>query len=120
MIGDVLGNLVRNAVKFMGERAERRVTLVAIDRGATVRVEVRDTGPGMSPATAAACFEPFRRGEGVSEPGTGLGLATVRRLVQSHGGEVRVFTREGEGSTFVVDLPRARQSRQRNDAAMTS
>ncbi len=75
---------------------------------ATLRAVVSDTGIGMSPAYLEHLFDPFSREEDtrttVTE-GTGLGMAITKRLVDLLGGEIRVQSREGEGSTFRVSLP---------------
>lgn len=76
--------------------------------GQYVSLLVSDTGTGMSPEVRAKIFEPFftTKGEGT---GTGLGLATVSRIVKSHGGFLRVESQIDEGTTFEVFLPRASQ-----------
>jgi signal transduction histidine kinase len=74
------------------------------DAGATFEVE--DTGPGIPREALGRLFQPFERA--TQRPGgAGLGLATVRRLVEAHGGAVRVTSRVDVGSVFTVELPRA-------------
>jgi len=102
----IFENLVRNAVKYIGERPVRRVEIRAVRRGHLVRVEVEDTGAGIPVEIQDTLFEPFVRGHEQGS-GIGLGLATVKRLVEAHGGAVTVRSRAGEGSTFSVDLPLA-------------
>jgi signal transduction histidine kinase len=99
-------NLLSNAFKytFTGEIA---VTLRCADDD-RVELQVRDTGTGIAPAHLPHLFERFRRVEGVrgrTYEGTGIGLALVQELVRLHGGEVRVESVEGQGSTFTVSLP---------------
>lgn len=102
----IASNLLQNAIKHLGDREERRVTVRALVAGAEVRIEVEDTGPGIAAADQGAIFEPYvRRDAGV--PGLGLGLATVKRLVESHGGHVGVDSEVGRGSLFWVLLPAA-------------
>ena len=74
--------------------------------GAYVSLMVSDTGAGMSPEIKSRIFEPFfsTKGEGA---GTGIGLATVARIIKSHGGFLRLESEPGKGSTFEVFLPRA-------------
>jgi signal transduction histidine kinase len=103
----VLVNLLTNAVKFTpaGGSVEVRARVEA-DR---LVVEVSDTGPGIAPEHLERIFEPFGRigGRGEPDEGTGLGLSLVRRLVELHGGTVRVHSRPGEGSTFAFEIPQA-------------
>jgi signal transduction histidine kinase len=70
---------------------------------------VSDRGRGIPQDDQVHLFEDFHRGSNVEEvPGTGLGLAVARRAAEIHGGSISVTSRVGEGSTFVVRLPRAR------------
>jgi signal transduction histidine kinase len=103
----LLGNLVRNAMKYMGDAKTRRITVrVSCDDG-IVRTEVSDTGPGISPASLPLLFEPYFRVKRGGAEGLGLGLATVKRLAEAHGGRVGVQSELGRGSTFWFELPRA-------------
>jgi signal transduction histidine kinase len=70
------------------------------------RVSVEDTGPGIPPNKKSILFEPYVRGS-ANEPGIGLGLATVKRLAEAHGGRVGVESALGSGSTFWFELPKA-------------
>lgn len=102
----IAGNLIENALKYGGTDGAPRVDVEARPEGASVRLEVRDRGRGIAPEALAHVFEPFYRA--TREPGgLGIGLATVRRLVEAHGGQVRVASTPGHGTTFVVLLPRA-------------
>lgn len=103
----ILGNLAQNALKYMGSAPERRISVRASARVATVHIEVEDTGPGLPPGLGAHVFEPYVRGRGRTEPGIGLGLATVKRIVEAHGGDVGVRAGASSGCLFWVDLPRA-------------
>jgi two-component system, NtrC family, sensor histidine kinase PilS len=73
-----------------------------------VRIRVSDTGQGMSPANLKRVFEPFFT---TKKSGTGLGLATVYRIVETHGGKVSVASEEGNGTTITLYLPRADEMR---------
>jgi signal transduction histidine kinase len=103
-----LSNLVRNAITHVDAVANKRVDVLAADTGDRVRIEVRDTGPGLVPGTEATVFEPFTRGPDAHQPGLGLGLATVKRIVETHGGSVGVESRTGAGCRFWMELPKAR------------
>jgi signal transduction histidine kinase len=106
-LASVVSNLIRNAIKFTAGSAERRVEVRAIDHGLTARLEVEDTGRGVPPHLQALIFEPYVRAPGAaSAPGIGLGLATVKRLTEAHGGSVGVRSAVGEGSCFWCDLPK--------------
>ena len=102
----IFSNLLRNAVKYLGDGSEKRVTIRALVADENVRVEVEDTGPGLSAELAAHVFEPYVRAPNNTRPGLGLGLATVRRFVNAHRGHVGVSSSPGSGSTFWFELPR--------------
>jgi signal transduction histidine kinase len=106
----LLGNLVRNAIKYMGDGAIRRITLRVVNDGAFIRTEVSDTGPGIASETLPFLFEPYFRGPSRGAEGLGLGLATVKKLAEGHGGRVGVISERGKGSTFWFELPRAGSS----------
>jgi signal transduction histidine kinase len=97
-------NLVSNAMKFMNEAPLRRVTISARQTRHDVQLEVIDTGPGLDPHLRENVFQPHVRGVS-TEPGFGLGLATVRRLADAHGGEVGVDAGPERGCRFWVRLP---------------
>jgi signal transduction histidine kinase len=106
VLASILGNLVRNAVKFMRDSAVRRVSIRVAATPDAVRFEVEDTGPGVPPGLESAIFQPYVRGDGVTQPGLGLGLATVKRFCEAYGGEVGVRPGGGTGSLFFFSLPR--------------
>jgi signal transduction histidine kinase len=107
VLSSVVENLARNAIKYMGERPTRRVELRVVPRDRVVRIEVADTGPGIPPSLLDTVFDPHVRGHTHGKPGIGLGLATVKRIADAHGGRVGVSSRLDEGSTFWCELPRA-------------
>ena len=114
-LASVLGNLIRNALKFVvdGPTEERRVRVRTVSGGGgRVRIEIEDTGPGVPAGMERAIFEPFTRAGRATRPGLGLGLATVKRIVEAYGGSVFVMPRRLVGSTFVVELPTAAASEQ--------
>lgn len=107
VLTSVVANLIGNAIKYIGPGPDRRVVVRTLDRGAVLRVEVQDTGPGVPPHLREAVFEPYVRvGDGAAS-GIGLGLATVKRLVEGHGGRVGVDAAQDHGSIFWFELPRA-------------
>lgn len=105
----VISNMLRNAVKYIveGEQPVRRISVRVKTRDDTVRVEMEDTGPGMPPGTERLVFEPFQRLPGTRQPGTGLGLATVKKIIEAYKGGVGVRSTLGQGSLFWFELPKA-------------
>ena len=106
----VLSNLIENAVKY--GRLEGRVTVSArvLETG-RIEVAVCDDGPGISDEACARIFERFYRADKArsrEQGGTGLGLSIVKHVVQAHGGEVRVESKLGSGSTFFFTLATAK------------
>jgi signal transduction histidine kinase len=102
---NIVLNLISNAFKFTFE-GEIAVRLHAV--GTQIELSVSDTGTGIPAEELAKIFDRFHRVEGArgrSFEGTGIGLALVRELVKQHGGEVRVESLVGKGSTFIVTLP---------------
>ena len=106
-VRQVLYNLVSNAVKFTPDGGT--VSICAHQKGEEVVVFVRDTGIGVAPQDQERIFEAFQQIDSSASrayPGTGLGLALVRKLVELHGGRVSVESALGAGSTFSFTLPR--------------
>ncbi len=106
----VLINLVGNAVKFTDEGAVQvELRLVPEEGGrCRLRLEVRDTGPGIPPEVGARIYEPFRQANGAPNRrhgGTGLGLAITRRLVELQGGTISHESEPGWGTVFRVEIP---------------
>lgn len=106
-IGQVVANLVGNAVKFTPRGGSVHVAVEPTQDGA--RIDVTDTGVGIDAAELPRIFERFYRGSRANEArgsGSGLGLAIVRSIVDMHGGTVAVETGSERGSRFTVNLPR--------------
>jgi signal transduction histidine kinase len=106
----VMANLLSNAFKFVEGRPRREVRVTARRDGALCEIAVADTGPGLSEEAQPRIFEPFYRAPDAKGPGSGIGLATVDRIVHAYGGRLTVRSRPGEGATFVVRLPLADRS----------
>ena len=107
-IEQVLNNLVSNAVKYSHPGTMVRVSVVEAD--GEIVVAVRDQGQGIPEAELSRLFQPFSKTSVKSTAGeksTGLGLAITRKIVEGHGGRIRVASRVGEGSTFSFSLPLA-------------
>jgi DNA-binding response OmpR family regulator len=107
----VLENLLGNAWKFSGLRADATIRFGALPGtpadGPTFFV--RDNGAGFDPSYAHRLFAPFQRLHSTSEfPGTGIGLATVQRVLRRHGGRIWAESQLGAGATFYFNVPPAR------------
>ena len=105
----VLGNLLGNAVKYSPDGGEIAVNVAReVDAaGAWALVSVRDDGLGIPAEDLPRVFERFHRGANVAGRigGTGIGLAAARQVIEQHGGQVAVTSREGAGTTVTVRLP---------------
>ncbi|RXV68724.1 response regulator [Burkholderia stabilis] len=104
-LGQILNNLLGNAIKFTERGAVMVDVAVAAGR---IALAVRDTGIGMSPAQQAGLFQPFAQADRTISRrfgGTGLGLVLCRRLTEAMGGTIGVDSRLGDGSRFTVRLP---------------
>lgn len=109
-IKQVFMNIIHNAIHAMepGGRLDIRARLTRCEKGGTLRdtmeISFTDTGTGMEEELITRIFDPFYTTKGVGE-GTGLGLSVSQRIVGEHGGEIRVVSLPGSGSTFTVALP---------------
>jgi signal transduction histidine kinase len=98
-----LTNLIINGLQAMdGSGGKLSVVLSAEDNGPRVRIDVIDSGRGISPEDISKVFEPYYS---TKETGTGLGLAIVRKAVDDHDGTISVKSKVGEGTTFTITLP---------------
>ncbi len=105
-IGQVLQNLIGNALRFGGDSAPR-VHVSAAGEGQEWVISVRDNGVGIAPEFHERIFQMFQRLHGPTEhPGSGMGLAICKRIVERHGGRIWVESRPGEGSVFCFTLPK--------------
>ena len=102
----VFANLLDNALKYTSEGGEVQVACERTTDGA-VRVTIRDNGMGIPPGEQARIWDRLYRGDkSRQQRGLGLGLSLVRAVVEAHGGQVAVHSRERDGATFTVTLPR--------------
>jgi signal transduction histidine kinase len=102
-------NLMINATQAIaaarpsGEQVRGELILELDERDGAVDVHVIDTGPGIDPKRVDEIFRPYVSGR---TGGTGLGLPIARRIIEEHGGNIRVVSEPGRGSDFVIELPR--------------
>ncbi|MGS2742780.1 GAF domain-containing protein [Halomonas sp. LS-001] len=101
----VLLNLIYNAIKY--NNVNGAITVSTEQQGATLRISVTDTGPGIAPERQHELFEPFNRldAENGAIEGTGIGLAITRELIERMGGKIGVDSALGKGTTFWFTLP---------------
>ncbi|MFC8538230.1 sensor histidine kinase [Streptomyces sp. NPDC057249] len=117
-----LGNLVENAVNYSPARTRVGIAArrVVVPGGDEIEIAVTDQGIGISEKDRERVFERFYRVDPArsrATGGTGLGLAIVKHVAASHGGEVTVWSSEGQGSTFTLRLPEAGSARGRDRAS---
>jgi len=107
-LSSVLANLMGNAAKYVveGSQAPRRIDVRIDERSTAAHVEIEDNGPGVPAEAQELIFEPFQRVRGSRQPGFGIGLATVKKIIEAYHGRVGLRSRPGQGSVFWFELPK--------------
>jgi two-component system phosphate regulon sensor histidine kinase PhoR len=106
-INEMIANLLFNAIKYTPEN--KTVHIEASGHDDYVQIDITDTGIGIPADEIENVFEEFFRASNAKESekdGTGLGLSIVKQIVERHGGKISVQSKQGEGSTFTVILPK--------------
>ena len=110
----VVANLISNAIKFVPLGRAPEIRIRAEELGQSVRLWVEDNGIGVPAGQEERIFKVFERlAEGAARPGTGIGLAIVRRGMERMGGRAGVVSKPGAGSSFWVDIPPVQDARKR-------
>jgi two-component system phosphate regulon sensor histidine kinase PhoR len=107
-LGQVFYNLIENAIKYNIDRG--KINITAVSKSNKVEIKISDSGVGIPEGDLPRIFERFYRVDKAHSRelgGTGLGLAIVKHIVQAHGGDIRLESREGEGTTFMILLDKA-------------
>jgi PAS domain S-box-containing protein len=100
----ILINLIDNAIKYVPEGSIHVLVMMSVEQ--RIRIEIADTGRGISPETLENIFQPFSRGkENEGIPGIGLGLLISKRLVETMGGTIAIQSELGQGTTVIVNIP---------------
>ena len=108
-LGQVFQNLLSNAIKYRNPGEEPLEVRIRAEKSDAVswKVMVADTGPGIEAQYQEKIFAPFKRLHGPEIPGSGIGLALCRRVIEAHGGRIWVESEPGRGATIAMTLPGA-------------
>ena len=108
LIGDLFQNVIGNAWKFTSKTGQARIEIGQSSAGSMVTTYIRDNGAGFDMAYEQKLFKPFQRLHGMADfDGSGVGLATVARIVDRHGGRIWAEGKPNEGAVFYFTLPAA-------------
>lgn len=111
-LGQVFQNLLGNAIKYRKDGIAPVIEIEYASRGGEHRISISDNGAGVDPRLHDRIFGLFKRGHGIEYPGSGVGLALCKRIVEKHGGRIWAESRPEGGSTFAFTLPDRETSRQ--------
>jgi signal transduction histidine kinase len=111
-IEEMVTNLLLNSIKYTPENG--MVGIDAEEHDGCIIVRITDTGIGIPIEEQGRIFDEFYRADNarrVEQDGTGLGLSIVKHIIERHGGEIRVQSEEGSGTTFTLTLPKGRHQK---------
>ena len=117
MLRRVWMNLLDNAIKYASGKPDARIEVGATDGDGETIYHVRDNGAGFDMQYAGKLFGMFQRLHGTEFPGTGIGLAIVKKIITRHGGRIWAEGKVGEGATFYFALPKGGSDRMHQRAA---
>jgi signal transduction histidine kinase len=109
-LGQVFQNLTGNAIKYARAEVTPAIHVSATPKEGEWLIRVQDNGMGIDRQYFELIFAPFKRLHGRDIPGTGIGLAVCRRIIEAHGGRIWVESAPGAGSTFFITLPVAKKA----------
>jgi PAS domain S-box-containing protein len=102
----MLENLFGNAWKYSGKKTDALIEFGSVSKDGVIAFYIRDNGAGFDAVNATTLFQPFQRFHSKNEfPGSGVGLSTVARVIDKHGGRIWAESKPGEGATFYFTLP---------------
>ena len=108
LISILFQNLILNSIKYCENPPEVKISTTTCESANNVTIKLTDNGIGMPADKLSGIFKPFYRLHSASEyTGTGLGLSIVSRIIEKHGGQIKVESEVGQGSTFYITLPLA-------------
>ncbi len=111
-IDELISNILSNAIKYMGNKKERHISVSLKKQDGSAHITISDTGIGMKEENLSHLFQTFYRikdEETKNIKGTGLGLAICKKITDKHGGSIHVTSEYGQGTEFIVDLPLAQE-----------
>lgn len=116
LLAIALTNLIENAWKFTAGKAQAQIEFGRVKDAEMPTFFIRDNGAGFDPRFKEKLFQPFQRLHAASEfPGTGIGLATVARIVKLHGGRIWAESEPGQGASFFIELGKADRADESSD-----
>ena len=105
-LSQVMNNLIGNAVNYMGDQKSPEIGIGWREHGNYHEFWIQDNGIGIKPEDQGRIFNIFERASEQGAEGSGIGLSIVKKIVETHGGEIHVESEFGQGSRFIFTIPR--------------